>query len=172
LLQRIQSVNFAGWQRRADEHEDLANQACTEFYSQCINNRNIPDKALNYVVTIAKNIAHKQYHHHLEKAAIFEPLTDDHDVLSDEDNSDGEIDPIFEEARAERLVMALNKLPLRQKQAFEIRFKNLDLTYAELGKRMNISEDGFRKNFDRACDALEILLDPDKQTERVKSVRS
>lgn len=163
LLSRIQSSNFAGWQRRVGLDEDLANQACSEFYAQCLAKRSLPDKALNYLVTIAKNLAGREYQAHLQREDLFAPLEGDFPGDKGLDECEGEheiVDVRLEQDRKERLMVALASLTSRQREAFEIWSSDSDKTYAELGRKMGIGEDGFRKNFDRACEALELILSP------------
>ena len=169
VLDRVRSAQFAGWQRSVQREMDVANQACAEFYAQCVRHSRLPDvdDLLAYVVKIAINIANRQYSEHMD---VQEILVDPEDpalgklFASDENDGDEELSRfdkwLREFGREERLLRALSQLTPRQREAFELWIANPTSTYAELGRRMNISEDGFRKNFDRACDALEAILNP------------
>lgn len=165
VLDRVRSAQFAGWQRRVGGEDDIAQQACAEFYAQCIRNQNFPtedEKLLNYVVTIAKNIAGREYRDHINRQEFH---VDPEDpklgklFAAEEEGTSPDFDNwLLQKGREEQLLNALSKLPPRQREAFELWIGNASLTYAELGGHMNISADGFRKNFDRACDALDTML--------------
>lgn len=168
LVERVRSAKFAGWQRSVHVEEDIAQQACAEFYAQCVRKGMFPDASdlLAYVVQIAKNIAGRQYAAHKraqeyvvdpEDPALGKLFAADIDATEELSGFDKWLQ---EMGREERLLNALPTLPRRQRESFELWIGNSSLTYAELGKRMNISGDGFRKNFDRACEALEAVLKP------------
>ena len=157
LMHRVRTANFAGWHRRIGQEEDLAHEACFEFRKYCLKTRRLPVKCLNYVVTIARNAAKRHYSAFMQLSEIVEPLEGDFEALSDGEGN-GETESILDQVRKERLLAALDRLPDRQREAFELKFGNPDATYRHLADRMGIGEDGFRKNFDRACAALQLIL--------------
>lgn len=157
LMSRVRTANFAGWHRRVGQEEDLAHEACFEFRKHCLRSRRLPKKCLNYIVTIARNMAKRQYSEYMQVSEIVEPLNGDFEALS-EGEGDGETKSILDRVHEERLLAALARLPNRQREAFELKFGNPDTTYRQLADRMGIGEDGFRKNFDRSCAALQLIL--------------
>lgn len=157
LMHRVRTANFAGWHRRIGQEEDLAHETCFEFRKHCLRTRRLPEKCLNYVVTIARNTAKRHYSEHMQLSEIVEPLQGDFEAPPDGEG-DGETRSILDQVHKERLLAALDRLPDRQREAFELKFGNPDATYRQLADHMGIGEDGFRKNFDRACAALQLIL--------------
>lgn len=160
LCDRIAHSRFADWHRRLDKAEDLAQQAAFQFLRYFKKKRELPEDPLAYLVAIARNLAKKQQaffqrrQSELEKYASEllakgEPTTDDA----------SELDAFLESVEHIEIVRAaIDILPRRQREAFELRTLDPGATDKELGKQMGIGEDGFRKNFQRAEDHVRKLL--------------
>jgi RNA polymerase sigma factor (sigma-70 family) len=159
LCQRLRMSRFAGWHRDHDRLDDLAQQATCQLLSHCRKNRKLPKAPLNYLVTIAKNLAKREYQESLtDPAEVAEQVLD----LSNEDET-REGDPVkhsgakIDEQR-ELLRAAIERLPRRQCEAFNLQMKEPGATDKELGVRMGIGEDAFRKNSTRAYERLKHAL--------------
>jgi RNA polymerase sigma factor (sigma-70 family) len=149
LLQRIRTSNFGGWHRRRACEEDLANQATVNFMRHCRRHRRLPDNPLAYLVSIAKNLAKKEYSKSLQdpvdgREALLDSLPQNEELSTDDEEKRAETDH-----HAELVLGCIEKLPKRQREAVEIYLKNPHATYRELGQLMNIGPDGFEKNLER-----------------------
>jgi RNA polymerase sigma factor (sigma-70 family) len=149
LLQRIKIGNFGGWHRRLGREEDLANQATVNFMLHCRRHLRLPDNPLAYLVSIAKNLARKEYSKRLqdpvdagEVLPIF--LRQNAELAMEEEERPENTDRDTELVRS-----SIENLPRRQREAVELYLKNPDATYRELGQLMNIGPDGFEKNLER-----------------------
>lgn len=161
LCQRLRMSRFAGWHKDHDRLNDLAQQATCQLLSHCRRNGKLPKTPLNYLVTIAKNLAKRQYQESLfDPAEVAQPILD----LSDEDEVAGggaslEKDSSLIERQRELLRTAIERLPRRQREAFELRLKEPGATDKELGMVMGIGKDAFRKSSTRAYDRLKRSLE-------------
>jgi RNA polymerase sigma factor (sigma-70 family) len=160
LCDRIAHSGFAGWHRRMDKEEDLAQQAAFQFLRHFKKKQELPEDPLRYLVVIARNIAKREYGRFQRSQAEFEEYASG--LLAKGEPTTGETvesDALIEsEEHVEIVRAAIDVLPRRQRQAFELRTLDPSATYKELGKQMGISEDGFRKNFERADEHLRKLL--------------
>lgn len=160
LCDRIAHSGFAGWHRRLDKAEDLAQQAAFEFLKHFKKKQELPEEPLRYLVVIARNIAKKEYGRSQRNQAEFEEyaselLANGEPITDETVESDALIES---EEHVEIVRAAIDILPRRQREAFELRTLDPGATDKELGKQMGISEDGFRKNFRRADEHIRKLL--------------
>lgn len=159
LCQRLRMSRFAGWHKDHDRLDDLAQQATCQLLSHCRKHRRLPEKPLNYLVTIAKNLAKKEYQRSLnDPAEVAEQISDlsADDETADgnsENNSGAKIDEQKERFRA-----AIDRLPKRQREAFTLQLEHEGATDKELGAKMGIGEDAFRKSSARAYKRLRQAL--------------
>jgi RNA polymerase sigma factor (sigma-70 family) len=159
LCQRLRMSGFAGWHRDRDRLDDLAQQATCQLISHCRKSGKLPEAPLNYLVTIAKNLAKREYKKSLvDLAEIAQPIVD----LSSEDETaetgvENSESPRVDEQR-ELLRAAVERLPKRQRQAFELGLREPYATDKELGVKMGIGEDAFRKNSKRAYERVKLAL--------------
>ncbi|MEP6742631.1 MAG: sigma-70 family RNA polymerase sigma factor [bacterium] len=164
LRDRIMCSGFAGWHRRQDVAEDLAQQAAFEFLRHCKKNQKLPADPLRYLVVIARNLAKKEYGRSQRQQDEFEEYAAELRARGEPTTDDAiETDLLFESEENIEIVRAtVEALPRRQREAFELRTREPGATDKELGHKMGIGEDGFRKNFGRAYEkVLKLLLNAD-----------
>lgn len=157
LLQRLKVARFAEWHRNEDLIDDLANEAVANFCSHIHRTKLIPDNPLAYIVTISKNLANSQFRESRKEPLYFsEPLNDN---FKYEENVDDVVTEFaLTEIQIEKFRLALDALPKRRRQAYELKEANPYETDRELGLRMGIKEDAFRKAVSRARTSLEKIL--------------
>jgi RNA polymerase sigma factor (sigma-70 family) len=159
FCQRLRMSRFAGWHRDHDRLDDLAQQATCQLLSHCRKNRKLPKAPLNYLVTIAKNLAKREYQKSLtDPAEVAEQLLDlsneDETTEGDHENHSG----VTIDEQRELFRAAMERLPKRQREAFNLQLKEAGATDKELGMKMGIGEDAFRKNSTRAYERLKDAL--------------
>ena len=162
LCQRLERAGFAGWHRRCRQLDDLAQQALFEFLRHCRRNRILPNDSLRYLVAIARNVAKRQYAVSRTKPldiACVLPQSLPEPISLLEDSEFEERPRLEQNVLADRVRAAMECLPQRQREALELRIREPDATDRELGRKMKISEDGFRKNVDRAYARLRQIFD-------------
>ncbi len=152
LCDRIRVSGFAGWHRRTALAEDLAQQAAFQFIKFFKKKRTLPEDPLRYLVVIARNIAKKQYGLFQRREVEFNEYASELKARGEPTTGDAvKTDLLFEsEENIEIVRTAVEALPRRQREAFQLRTQEPGATEKELGQRMGIGEDGFRKNFGRA----------------------
>ena len=158
LLSRAQTSDFSKWFRIKNEIDDLVQETAYRFYRYCKKHKTFPDDPLAYAVRIAKYVVYEQV-----RKAKHQPLDltsdDTVETLPDRPEVNAEEDQItYSALDLERLRIAVELLPKGQRKAFELRNSNPGSTDKELGKLLNIGEDGFRKQFKRAFDRITLYL--------------
>lgn len=155
LLQRIERSEFAKWYRLNGLIEDLAQETIQRFFRHCCKTLSLPNEPLNYIVRIAKYTAYEKYRRS-EKIPldIAAPIPEDTVVTDCSETSEER----YSEAQMELLRIAVDMLPKRQREAYELRNKNPGATDKELGEKMGTGEDGFRKQSKRAFDRMREFL--------------
>jgi len=159
LCQRLRSSRFAGWHKDHGRLSDLAQQATCELLSHCRRNRSLPEKPLNYLVTIAKNLAKREYQKSLiDPAEVAEEIID---LSAKGETADGDSENnsnVRIDEQRELLRAAIDRLPKRQREAFTLQLEHPGATDKELGAKMGIGEDAFRKSSGRAYKRLKEAL--------------
>ncbi len=167
LCDRIAHSRFAGWHRRLDKAEDLAQQAAFQFLRHFKKKRKLPEDPLRYLVVIARHIAQKEYGGSQRRQVEFEKYASELLAKGEPTTADAfQPAPLMEsEEHIEIVRAAVDALPRRQREAFQLRTSEPGATDKELGQRLGISEDGFRKNFKRAYDNVLGLLSKSNRCE-------
>lgn len=160
LCERIAHSRFADWHRRLDKAEDLAQQAAFQFLRYFKKKRELPEDPLAYLVAITRNLAKKQQAFFQRRQSEREKYASELLAKGEPTTDDAmEPDAFLESVEHIEIVRAaIDILPRRQREAFELRTLDPGATDKELGKQMGISEDGFRKSFQRADDQVRKLL--------------
>jgi RNA polymerase sigma factor (sigma-70 family) len=155
LQQRIAQAQFGRWHRERGAALDLAQEAIFRLFKHCCAKRMLPNDPLGYAVAIARNLAKTQFRQsRKELTELAEPFSLTLEETYQSENEDGIVDAELEQRAPSYFVLdvlrqALDDLPPRQKRAVQLRIQKPDATDRELGARMNIGEDGFRKNCSR-----------------------
>lgn len=162
LCQRIQTAGFAAWHRRRHLDGDLADDAVVAFARHCLAHNRLPEDPLRYLVAIARNLAKKQYATRAtepaESAERIPVSLQASRVLRGEPD-DEESARSRDEARMELIRAGIEMLPPRQRGALELYLAEPGATLRELGQRMGIGEDGFKKSLDRGVERIRQLLE-------------
>lgn len=160
LCQRLRMSRFAGWHKDHDRLDDLAQQATCQFLSHCRKNQRLPETPLNYLVTIAKNLAKREYQKSLiDPAEVAEQILD---VSAEDETSEGDSENNSSakiDEQKELLRVAIERLPKRQREALKLQLEHAGATDKELGAKMGIGEDAFRKSSARAYKRLKLALE-------------
>jgi RNA polymerase sigma factor (sigma-70 family) len=162
LCQRIQTARFAGWHRSRHLDGDLANEAVVAFARHCHAHNRLPEDPLRYLVAITRHLAKKQYANRAtEPAESAEPIPislRDRRLLPGEPD-DAETARFRDEERMELVRTGIEMLTRRQREALQLYLAEPGATQRELGERMGIGEDGFKKSLDRGVERIRQLLE-------------
>lgn len=166
LVQRLQRSSFADGIRMNGQVEDLAQEACFRFVQHCQKN-GIPEDPLAYLIQIAKFAAY-EFYRYLKKTPL-DPTINLDFLYAGSLGADSETTGGDSDARLELLRIAIEGLPTRQREAVELRNRNEGATDRELGVLMGISEDGFRKQYKRGVERLNLVLKTQIAKDSVRS---
>ena len=162
LCERIKRAQFSGWHRRRGRDEDLAQEAAFKLIQHCRKHHRLPADPFGYLVTIARNLAKRQYAKRAadpSEEAEAVPLSLPDTRGAEDDQLDEEGAPFRTESRMELVRTCIQMLPPRQREAVWLYLKEPDVTYRELGQKMGIGEDGFQKNLERGVDRIRQILE-------------
>lgn len=153
LERRLTYVGFARWHRQNGEIKDLAQEAANQFLSHCCRNLVIPDDSLAYAVQIAANLARDRHRRQKKLTLDYsdEDLSQQHFV---DPRSDDEEETEYSAEQIEKVRQAIDALPAKQREAFDLVNENPGARTVDLAARVGTTPDAFRMNADRAFKAV------------------
>ncbi len=161
LRERVKRTQFGGWHRRRGREEDLAQEAAVKLIQHCRRHRRLPADPVGYLVSIARNLAKKQYANRAtdpaEDAESLPLAFPEANGLAD-DEVDEETARLRSESRMELVRAGIQMLPPRQRQALELYLAEPGATQRELGQKMGLGEDAFQKNLERGIGRIRQVL--------------
>lgn len=153
LLRRLSSAEFSRSHRSNHEVEDLAQETAYRFLAQCRKGPAIPDDPLAYSVRIAQNLVRSRF-----SAKDKLPLDYTDDDLSDQyaydPRSEHDEDEDYSEYEIECVRQAIETLPKKQRQVFDLVNANPGARTVDLAQEIGLTSDAFRMNAKRAFDTV------------------